>query len=30
MKDLPDTIKRLRSNPELEQKVEGIMVRATF
>lgn len=30
MKDLPDTIKRLRSNPELEQKVEALWSEQLF
>ena len=30
MKDLPDTIKRLRNNPELEQKVEALWSEQLF
>lgn len=30
MKELPDTIKRLRSNPELEQKVEALWSEQLF
>lgn len=30
MKDLPDTIKRLRNNPELEQKVETLWSEQLF